>query len=132
LAAGAALAADPQANCTAPKTTYDINICSALNADNGELELQHYLEASRSRIQRDPESLAALNEAQIAWEKFRASHCAAVYSHWRDGTIRGPQSITCRLEITRARTHQLWKEYLTYVDRTPPLLPEPEIAAPPN
>ena len=32
----------------------------------------------------------------------------------------------CLLEQTRRRTHDVWKAYLTFMDSTPPLLPEPK------
>ena len=34
-------------------------------------------------------------------------------------------NLGCMIEATRARTHDIWTDYLTYVDRTPPVLPEP-------
>ena len=122
---GHARPADPEANCQKPTTTYDFNICGDREAARVKQEMNQYLEASRRRLQQDAEALAALNESQKAWEAYMGSQCNAIYTRWRDGTIRGPKGAACVVALTRMRTHELWAEWLTSMDSSPPALPEP-------
>ncbi len=122
---GQAWCAEPEANCETPSTTYDFNICGDRESARAKQEMTRYLEASRHQLQQDTEALAALDQSQKAWEAYMGSQCDAIYTRWRDGTIRGPKSAACVVALTRMRTHELWAEWLTYVDSTPPVLPEP-------
>jgi uncharacterized protein YecT (DUF1311 family) len=56
-------------------------------------------------------------------------HCAAVYSLWREGSIRGLMHNQCMLQQTRQRTHDVWQVYLTSMDNSTPVLPEPAVEA---
>ncbi len=120
------MAADPEPNCEKPATTYDFNICGSREAERARAEMQRYFDAAKVRIQREgSKALTALEEAQSAWRSYQEKHCAAIYVRWQGGTIRGPASVQCSVDLTRQRTHQLWADYLTYPDSTPPILPEP-------
>jgi len=48
-----------------------------------------------------------------------------LYDWWKGGTIRGAMTLGCRTRITEARTLEVWRNWLTYVDSTPPILPRP-------
>jgi uncharacterized protein YecT (DUF1311 family) len=122
----ASMAAKSETNCEKPVTTYDFNTCGSREADRARAEMQRYLEAAKVRMQKeDSQAVAALEAAQSAWTSYQEKHCAAVYARWQGGTIRDPASVQCSIDLTRQRTHQLWADYLTYPDRTPPILPEP-------
>lgn len=54
-----------------------------------------------------------------------ATECDAVYEWWREGTVRGAMALGCEIRVTKARTMTIWRNWLTYPDRSPPLLPEP-------
>ena len=41
-------------------------------------------------------------------------------------TIRNAMSLTCRIRLVDQRTHTIWQNWLTFMDSTPPILPEPE------
>jgi uncharacterized protein YecT (DUF1311 family) len=122
----ASMTASPEANCEKPVTTYDFNICGSREAERARAEMQRYFETAKVRMQKEEsQALAALEAAQTAWKSYHEKHCAAVYARWEGGTIQGPASAQCSINLTRQRTHQLWADYLTYPDSTPPILPEP-------
>jgi uncharacterized protein YecT (DUF1311 family) len=120
------VAASPEPNCTSPSTTYDFNVCGSREADKADAELKRYFEAAKARmVKEEPQAVAAMDEAQNAWQAYRAKHCGAVSLRWQGGSIRGPASVQCAIDLTWQRTHQVWADFLTYPDRTPPTLPEP-------
>ncbi|HWE46448.1 MAG TPA: lysozyme inhibitor LprI family protein [Caulobacteraceae bacterium] len=116
-------------------TTPAINACGAEYSRRADLELARYVAASRKRLLDDtadnPESQAAktalpeFDAAQKAWETYRKAECGAAYDWWSDGTIRGAMFNACYLSATKARTEAIWETWLTYMDDTPALLPEP-------
>lgn len=122
--------AGAEPDCEAPHSTIEVDACAAIELERAEQELERYLEASRERFEEDERTLDALEEAQEDWERYRSSHCRAVYTLWREGTIRGVMELDCRTALTRERTHEVWRQYLTYPDGAPPVLPEPD--APPE
>jgi uncharacterized protein YecT (DUF1311 family) len=116
--------ADP---CKDSKTTLEMNDCLSAQIDAAEKVLAKYLKESQRHYADAPNVLASLDKAQRTWIQFRDNHCDAVYEIWSGGTIRGAMHGYCRLEQTRRRTHDLWQTYLTFMDSTPPILPEPQI-----
>ena len=123
----ASLAASPEPNCEKPVTTYDLNICGSQVGEQARAEMQRYFAVAISRLEREePQAVKALEDAQAAWQAYSEKHCASVSARWEGGTIRGPTTVQCFVSLTRARTYQLWSEFLTYPDRTPSLLPEPK------
>ncbi len=107
-------------------TTPEVEACLQSKLDHIDAELQRYTDAAVDRIkQEDPsEVLASFHEGETAWTKYRDAECGAVYDYWSRGTVRGAMSIVCATHLTEARTHEVWFNWLTYVDSTPPLLPE--------
>lgn len=113
-------------SCREMSSTYEIVDClhSQLADHNNRLTL--YLEKSIERYSDYPEITESLLKAQSAWVQYRDTHCSAVYEMWKGGTLRGIMANNCMIDLTRDRTHQLWSEYLTYMDSADPVLPEPE------
>jgi len=139
LAAAVALAAAdapaPAPSCPGD-TTPEINDCMAAKLDAAERELDRYLAAARQRLKSDAAdspgvaaALADIDKAQSAWKVYSAAECDAVYNYWKEGTIRGAMALTCEIDLTGERTHQVWSQWLTYMDSTPPILPEPSTAS---
>ena len=93
--------------------------------DRANAKLQRYLEAARARVVLFELDSAALDAEQAAWEHYRSKHCGNVYELWAKGTIRYEMSATCMLLTTQERTVDIWRAYLTYVDSTPSVLPDP-------
>ncbi|MEA5445347.1 lysozyme inhibitor LprI family protein [Gammaproteobacteria bacterium AB-CW1] len=124
-AAFSAVAADKTLDCDNPKTTLQVNECAAMALDASREEMAAYLEASLEHNGFDPELVEAIESAQEQWDNYVDSHCGSVYTQWRDGTIRDAKALSCKTRLTRQRTHEIWLNFLTYMDSTPPVLPEP-------
>ncbi|UYF99196.1 MULTISPECIES: lysozyme inhibitor LprI family protein [unclassified Halomonas] len=122
-----AVADDEALDCNNIRNTLETNRCAAIELEAAEEVLAHYLETSVEHNAADPELVEAIQAAQTQWQAYAAAHCGAVYTQWRDGTIRGVMGITCSTRLTKQRTHDLWQDFLTYMDSTPPVLPEPAI-----
>jgi len=112
--------------CKNPITTLEINNCLSLKIENAEKVLNKYFVESKNRYTGYPEVLAAISNSQKEWIQYRDAHCDSIYEIYKEGTIRGIMGGSCMLEVTYTRTHELWQNYLTYPDSTPPILPEPK------
>ena len=130
LAAAAAFTAAP---CPG-ETTLDTNACLAQQLDSANAELQRYVMAARKRLTdgagTDPSVLADFDKAESAWAAYRKAECDAVYDNWKAGTIRTAMDLSCQIELTSRHTHTVWSHWLTYMDSTPPILPEPVLPSP--
>jgi uncharacterized protein YecT (DUF1311 family) len=118
--------------CDDPRNTYEINRCLSLKIENAEKVLNKYFVESKNRYTGYPEVLAAISNSQKEWIQYRDAHCDSIYEIYKEGTIRGIMGGSCMLEVTYTRTHELWQNYLTYPDSTPPILPEPKSPLPSN
>lgn len=127
--------ADPQTpsdestkiDCDNASSTLEINACAQQELDAANAQLQAYLTAAYEHHSDDAQLLAAIKTAQQQWQAYADAHCQAIYTQWREGTIRGVMALSCRLALTRQRTHEVWDSFLTYMDSSPPLLPEPSL-----
>jgi uncharacterized protein YecT (DUF1311 family) len=120
------------------ENTLQINACFSGRLQRADAELARYAAAARSRLTTsaatasagDNSSATALRgfeAAQKAWSAYRDAECGAVYDYWSTGTIRTVEDLACRIDLTRLRTHTVWRNWLTYMDSTPPVLPEPAV-----
>lgn len=116
-------AAEP--DCENAMSTLDINQCAGIEQETAKREMHRYLAKSLEHHREDAELVAAIKKSQAAWQKYAKAHCDSVYTLWRDGTIRGVMSISCKTRLIRTRTHELWSDYLTFMDSSEPVLPEP-------
>lgn len=107
-------------------TTMDMNLCIAEQVAVAERQLERYLEAARERYSDDQAVVDLLLQSQDAWWNYRKTHCDAIYQMWSEGTVRGAMAGSCALQLIQQRTHQIWWDFLTYMDSTPPILPKPE------
>lgn len=113
--------------CSEADNTYELGLCLAEQLEQQEVELQHYLAEARSRYKDNELIVESIEKAQQSWLVYRLDQCSSIYDIWRDGTIRSIMGLGCSIRMTQLRTHQIWHSYLTYMDSTPPLLPEPKI-----
>ncbi|ABZ76998.1 conserved hypothetical protein [Shewanella halifaxensis HAW-EB4] len=113
-------------NCDTAYSTIEINQCAAMELDAAKAEMQTYLAKSYEHNSYDPQLINAIKVAQNDWQQYLTSHCDSVYTQWRDGTIRGVMAISCKTRLTKLRTYEIWDNFLTYVDSTPAVLPEPK------
>ena len=114
-------------NCDQPQNTKEINECASQRLEAAEAELAQYLEACFKHNARDLTLVKSIKAAQKSWESYRSAHCDSVGTHWRTGTIRGLMYLSCEINLTKQRTHELWRHFLTYMDSSPPVLPEPKM-----
>ncbi len=106
------------AGCDTAVTTLDMRRCVSRDLESAQRDLQRYLQESR----RIAANRALLDSAQTAWERYRDLACRAAASEYDGGTMMPLVVLTCRLTITRHRTHDLWDDYL----RESEALPEPK------
>ena len=132
--AALAKVSDAPANCPGD-TTPDVNACQEAYAGRADRELDRYLAAARRRLADEARdgpdaaaptaALAALDASQARWLVFRKAECEAVYAWWSGGTIRGAMFEDCMEDVTKDRTEQVWRIWLSFEDETPPLMPKP-------
>ncbi|MEZ8326115.1 lysozyme inhibitor LprI family protein [Vibrio cyclitrophicus] len=120
-------ASDDAIDCENAMTTLEINQCASISPESAQLELDQYLEASFKHNAYDEELVNSIKVAQDSWQAYMTAHCDSVYTQWRDGSIRGLMALSCKTELTKKRTHEVWGNFLTYMDSTPPVLPEPNL-----
>lgn len=113
-------------DCPDANTTYEIGMCLAEHLEQQEVELQHYLAEARARYVDNEMVIESIEKAQQSWLAYRLEQCSSIYNIWKDGTIRSIMGLNCSIHMTKLRIHQIWHSYLTYMDSTPPLLPEPQ------
>ncbi|PPU29616.1 hypothetical protein XspCFBP7912_18910 [Xanthomonas sp. CFBP 7912] len=113
--------------CHDLETTVDSNKCRSGEVDRSQQRLAEYLAAARTRaIATLAVSGEAFDNAQAAWTSYKTLHCSNIRQRWTGATVGTAKAARCAVDLNDQRAHDLWKSYLTYEDRTPPLLPEPE------
>lgn len=110
-------------------TTYAINQCLAAVRDRAKAREKRYFEAAlggRPAAARptNPQQ-DFMRSAQAAAEEMRSKECGAVYEQWREGSIRNAMALRCEIRLIDQRTHDIWRNWLTYQDSSEPVLPEP-------
>ncbi|OED82690.1 lysozyme inhibitor LprI family protein [Vibrio crassostreae] len=123
-----ALAYEGVVDCENAMNTIEINHCAAIELESAQAELDKYLAASFEHNAYDAELVASIKKAQESWQAYMTAHCDSVYTQWREGSIRGVMALSCKMTLTKQRTHEVWVNFLTYMDSTPPVLPEPKLA----
>ena len=116
-----------KSDCASAFTTLEINACLNEELQDKKDIMQQYLAAAKQRYSDETKVVTAIEAGQSAWEANKTSHCDSVYTIWMDGTIRGAMTLSCQINLTEARTHEIWSSYLTYMDSTPSIMPEPEL-----
>ncbi|KPM01810.1 lysozyme inhibitor LprI family protein [Vibrio splendidus] len=120
-------ASDDVVDCENAMNTIEINHCASIELETAQVELDQYLEASFEHNAYDAELVSSIKMAQDSWQAYMTAHCDSVYTQWRDGSIRGLMALSCKTKLTKQRTHEVWENFLTYMDSTPPVLPEPKL-----
>jgi len=114
-----------EVDCNNPISTLDMNYCTGIEVEAAEVKMNTYLAKSIERNSEDTELIKSINAAQKVWGLYAEAHCDSIYTQWREGTIRGVMYLTCKKHLTQQRTHDIWSNFLTYMDSTPAVLPEP-------
>ena len=105
----------------------EINQCALEKLKFAQAELDQYFAASLEHNAEDAELIKSIQNAQRNWQAYMVSHCDSVYTQWREGTIRGVMAISCKTKLTKQRTNEIWQNFLTYMDSSKPVLPEPDL-----
>ena len=123
-------------DCQAASNTRDMNTCVGLDLARETARMNLYLEAAGRRADEQdreqgfqPEDRtfggAWLAASQHAWQAYAGIACEGVFDQWKGGSVRMVAVLGCWIDLTRDRTHVIWRHHLTYPDSTPPILPEP-------
>jgi uncharacterized protein YecT (DUF1311 family) len=121
--------------CVRDGNTLQMNTCAMEDLEAEEARMERYLALALERAaETDAESgeygeptrqVELLAAAQKAWAAYADVRCEAQWDTVKGGTIRTIVLLSCRIDATRQRTHDIWADHLTFWDSTPPLLPEP-------
>ncbi|UOE91248.1 DUF1311 domain-containing protein [Vibrio splendidus] len=123
-----ASASDDVIDCENAMNTIEINHCAAIELESAQAELDKYLTTTFENNVFDGGVVGSIKKAEEGWGAYMSAHCNSVYTQWRDGSIRGLMALSCKTTLTKQRTHEVWANFLTYMDSTPPVLPEPKLA----
>lgn len=100
--------------CANAFTTPEINKCEKQVFEATEKKLEtafqaalKYIDTKVEDTQQRNDTRQALVEAQRLWVQFRDKDCDALYTFWRDGTIRGWMYWTCMSARTESRIKEL-------------------------
>jgi uncharacterized protein YecT (DUF1311 family) len=120
-------AADSTAAPCPGATTPEVNACLNARFEQSDATLNRYYQTALKQIRYSgSEAVQRFVQAERSWVAYRDSECGSVFDRY-GGTIRVSVELDCRIRITRLRTYAIWRDWLTYVDSTPPSLPRPEI-----
>jgi uncharacterized protein YecT (DUF1311 family) len=121
--------------------TQQVEDCLSKASAEADATLEKYRARARARLLHDAKTAlqdpglsktpADFDKAEQTWNAYRDAECGAVFDYWSSGTIAESVELTCQIRLTRLHTHTIWREWLTYFDSTPPLLPEPAVSAEP-
>ena len=126
--------AGPRA-CVPDGNTLELNACAAEDLEREEARMRRYFDTAMDRARADdreaaapgppPQGEAWLRASQTAWASYSEIRCQGVLDQWKGGSIRTLMYLACKTEAARQRSHDIWTDYLTFADSTPPVLPEP-------
>ncbi|QFT76280.1 DUF6265 family protein [Erythrobacter sp. THAF29] len=106
-------------------TTYAINRCLAAILERADERRKEYFETAIGSADNESELAGLMRKSREGFEAYRESECASVYEQWKEGSIRNAMFLRCSIRLTDQRTHDIWRNWLTYQDSSEPLLPEP-------
>lgn len=121
-----ALGPDHPQRCPDAMTTIDMNQCYADMLDRADERREAYLAKAVERYTDRPDLAKDIKASDAAFLAYRDAECGAVWEDWIEGTIRGVVGLDCRIAMTDRRTLTIWRNWLTFMDSTPPVLPEPK------
>lgn len=111
---------NPDWNCADPQVQMEMNWCAGQDYEAADRELNAQWALTRAAMRaRDAEWAqlgsadkrvgwaASLLEAQRGWLRYRDAHCALEGYEARGGSLEPLLILTCKAELTRARTRQL-------------------------
>jgi uncharacterized protein YecT (DUF1311 family) len=106
-------------NCDSAKTTADMRTCAVRELKDAKRDLDRYLREAR----RLASNRALLDSAQAVWQRFADLACRSAGSQYEGGTIQPVVVLSCLVDATRKRLHQIYDNFLR-TSKTK--LPEPQ------
>lgn len=91
------------ADCSAPATQLDLNLCAARTQAGLDAELDGLYAEALARLGEDEPAQQLLADAQNAWRTYRDADCAFVAHPAEGGSIQPIIVADCRADVTRAR-----------------------------
>lgn len=119
------MGASEEISCPDAETTLDMNECFANRLAAADERRATYLATAVEREAENDEVLEQMRASEVAFEAYREAECGAVWESWKKGTIRTIMALGCQIELTDQRTHSIWQNWLTFMDSSEPVLPEP-------
>lgn len=107
---------------TDPQTMMEIQYAEEIKMEIVYDEMDAYLAEALSA---NPELQDSIRNAHELWKKYADAQCDSIYEKWGGGSVRFYEYYRCQKELAQERTYVIWDSYLTYVDNTPPILPDP-------
>lgn len=110
-------------------STLEVNACFDARFKETDANLNRYFQAAlrRAKKERGGKTAQRLIQAERSWMAYRDAECASVFDFWSGGTIRVSMELDCRIRLTQLRTYAIWRDWLTFPNSTPPLLPRPDV-----
>lgn len=115
-----------ESGCGNAMSTPEINECMRAIYDRSDERRARYLAAALEQNAERAELVTSLEASAAAFVEYRKAECGAVYDSYGFGTLRTAAYLDCATRLTDQRTHVIWQNWLTYVDSTEAVLPEPE------
>lgn len=131
-------AQDPlnEIDCGGPLSDPEMAVCWSQALDWEEARMRRYYDGAQEAIVREgrTSSGSRLNQAraylassQAAWTAYAETACQAVYENFGQGSARNLDLTECRIEMTRERTHVIWRGFLTIPAEGVEPFPEPAV-----
>jgi uncharacterized protein YecT (DUF1311 family) len=120
--------------CASASTTLAMTECLVEQVRKADATMDRYLRTAQGRLRQEHSEAAGLGgtaaavdlgRSQRLWLAYRRSHCGDIAARWQEASVQPLMALDCQLRLSRERSRELWRAYLTYQDRTPPLLPDP-------
>lgn len=89
--------------------------------------MNRYLSAALERFSDDKLVWDQIQTSQEKWKDYSESNCNAVRYTFGDGSYKNTAFVNCMNDETKKRTYTIWRSFLTFVDTTDPILPEPAL-----
>jgi uncharacterized protein YecT (DUF1311 family) len=121
----AARAEIPRLLCLDAGNTLDEAKCLNKELAKDTATLADYLTAAQQQIDRQHAGGPRIDASQKTWLNYRDAHCGDVETYWAAGTYRYRAELTCDIEVTRSRIHEVWSAWLWQSGTTLPIRPEP-------
>jgi uncharacterized protein YecT (DUF1311 family) len=95
------------AECSGP-TTAEIRLCLKARLAAAAENMERYLAAARTAARPSQK----VDEVQDSWLAYRDSACRDAALRFEGGSLAPVLALECRLELTNARTLDIWRSYL--------------------